>query len=240
MSGLSVAYGLPDTVSIRQFDTHRLVPSAYGSGSGDVLGQIADDEDHLRGIIELDQATSDGQPLEGGLLPSISMGELVSSVPFHEVVNAAFVNAHPLGSRFNGPNRGAWYAGFDLETSQAEVVWHKSLEFAEIEWVEWMEASIVYDDYLADFSGEYHDIRGKADYRACLDPVSYVASQKFAETLLAEGSIGLIYPSLRNDGGVCLACFRPALVGNVRKGARYRFTWTGDDEPSIELEDVHG
>jgi hypothetical protein len=28
----------------------------------------------------------------------------------------------------------------------------------------------------------------------------------------------LIYPSVRHRGGTCLACFRPALVLNVRKG----------------------
>jgi hypothetical protein len=31
-------------------------------------------------------------------------------------------------------------------------------------------------------------------------------------------------------------CFRPALVGNVRPGATYRFTWKGEIEPVIELE----
>jgi hypothetical protein len=29
---------------------------------------------------------------------------------------------------------------------------------------------------------------------------------------------GLLYPSVRHRGGTCLACFRPALVVNVRIG----------------------
>ena len=33
-----------------------------------------------------------------------------------EVINAAFCHAHPLGARFSGPDRGAWYAGFELAT----------------------------------------------------------------------------------------------------------------------------
>ncbi len=37
------------------------------------------------------------------------------------ISNGAFSHPHPLGSRFNGPDRGAWYAAFDLSTSQAEV-----------------------------------------------------------------------------------------------------------------------
>jgi hypothetical protein len=45
-----------------------------------------------------------------------------------------------------------------------------------------------------------------------------VASQHLARELLHQGSAGLIYPSVRHRGGTCLACFRPALVVNVRKG----------------------
>ena len=46
---------------------------------------------------------------------------------------------------------------------------------------------------------------------------------------------GIIYPSVRRPSGTNLACFRPALVGNVRKGAAYRLTWQGSPEPTIEI-----
>ena len=39
---------------------------------------------------------------------------------------------------------------------------------------------------------------------------------------------------VRRDGGTNLACFRPALVGNVRKGQAYRLTWAGSPHPAIE------
>jgi RES domain len=74
-----------------------------------------------------------------------------------------------------------------------------------------------YDDYLADFSAELHDIRKNKQFADCLAPSSYVASQRLAQRLLDAGSLGMIYPSVRRDGGTCLACFRPALVMNVRK-----------------------
>ena len=66
------------------------------------------------------------------------------------------VIAHPLGSRFNGPARGAWYAAFALETAQAEVAFHKSVELAEIGSPD---ESVTYDEYLADFNAEFHDLR---------------------------------------------------------------------------------
>ncbi len=201
-----------------------------------MLVRIADDDDHLRGIFDLDHATNDRLLAENDRLPGIGIDELVSGVPCYRIIHAAFSHAYPLGSRFNGPDRGAWYAGFELETSQAETAWHKSVELAEIDW---MEESVTYDDYLADFGGEYHDIRGDATHQKYLDPDSYVESQLLAEILLRERSSGIIYPSVRHNDGVCLACFRPALIGNVRKSARYRFTWAGSPEPEIELEEAY-
>ena len=59
----------------------------------------------------------------------------------------------------------------------------------------------------------------------------------FAAHLLDIGSLGIVYPSVRYASGVNLTCFRPALVGNVRKGSAYRVIWTGSPEPSIELID---
>ena len=60
--------------------------------------------------------------------------------------------------------------------------------------------------------------RENTEYASCLDPASYVDSQQLARELLNQGSAGVIYPSVRHRGGTCLACFRPALVINVRKG----------------------
>ena len=86
--------------------------------------------------------------------------------------------------------------------------------------------------YLADFSAEFHDIRG-GDFSVCLDPESYMVSQELAERLLAAGSLGVVYPSVRKPEGTCLACFRPALVTNVRQGRAYLFRWDGKAEPMV-------
>jgi hypothetical protein len=40
------------------------------------------------------------------------------------------------------------------------------------------------------------------------------------------GSLGIVYPSVRREGGTCLACFRPSIVANVRKSTQYRLIWT--------------
>jgi len=228
---------LPPVTLIRQNDTHRLIPCKYTIYFESVLTKIADNDRHLQDLFDLDQATNDRIWAENDYLPGISSHELLFGIPYCGVVNASFTHASPLGSRFNGPERGAWYAGFELETSQAEVVFHKTQEYAEINR---FDDSVSYDDFLADFGGEFHDLRASAGFQRYLDPDSYVASQQLAEVLLSEGSLGVVYPSVRRSGGHCLACFRPATVAHVRKHYRYCFTWRGGPDPEITCTSVLG
>ena len=224
---------LPPVSLVRQFDTHRLVPSRHLPEGDSVLVDIGDDESHLAAIFELDAATNDRLLAAQQLLPGIGLEELVFAVPHAAVINAAFCHANPLGSRFSGPDRGAWYAAFALTTAQAEVGFHRAVQLAEIDrFVD----SVTYDDYIADFSAGFHDLRHARRFRACLDPDTYVESQDLAEALVEAGSLGVIYPSVRHEGGTCLACFRPALVSNVRRENTYRFTWEGRQEPVVTLE----
>ena len=222
---------LPRTTLVRRNDTHRLIPAKYSEGES-VLARIADDDAHLNDIFDLDNATNDRLLAENNLLPGIGIHELVFDVPYYRIVNAAFCHPHPLGSRFNGPDRGAWYAAFEIATAQAEVAFHKWIELAE---VSWFDEDVTYDDYLADFSAEFHDIRGGGRFADCLAPDSYLASQDLAQRLLDGGFLGIVYPSVRRKRGTCLACFRPALVMNVRKGNAYRFVWSGKPNPAISI-----
>ena len=219
----------PPISLVRQYDTHRFIPAKYTEGGDSVLVRVVDNDEDLPKIFDLDSATNDRLLAENGLLPGIGIHELVFGVPYYRVVNAAFCHAHPLGSRFNAPDRGAWYAAFELDAAQAEVAHHKWRELVE---VKWLEEEATYDDYLADFSAEFHDIRSD-NFRACLDPDSYVTSQELARQLLETSSLGVVYPSARKLGGTCLACFRPALVTNVRRGSAYVFRWEGKPEPTV-------
>lgn len=222
----------PPVRLVRQRDTHRLVSSRYLHAADSVLTRVADDDD-LAAVFELDAATNDRLQAERGAQPGIGPEELVAAVPHAAVVNAAFAHPHPLGARFNGPDRGAWYAAFELETAQSEVAFHKSIELAE---VGWRDESVTYDDYVADFNADFHDLRRARRFKACLAPDRYDASQALAARLLAGGSLGIVYPSVRREEGTCLACFRPALVGHVRRARSWRFTWAGGDGPTIARE----
>lgn len=221
---------IPPVSLVRQNDAHRLIPCKYNYDGASVLADIAESDQHLQDLFDLDHATNDRLWAENDLLPGITSHELVFGIPHFRVINGSFTHANPQGSRFNSSDRGAWYAGFELETAQAEISFHKTREYIEIGR---FDDSVWYDDYVADFSGEFHDIRRAEGFSKYLDPNSYVASQRLADELLNNGSLGIVYPSVRRSKGTCIACFRPAAVGNVRKQHRYCFTWAGTPTPQL-------
>nr|WP_305822068.1 RES family NAD+ phosphorylase [Massilia brevitalea] len=223
---------VPQLTALRQFDTCRLIPSRFADLEDSVLAPLADDNRLLRDLFDLENATNERLRGEAGLLPGIGVDELVFGVPNFRIVNAAYTYARPEGSRFNDGTRGAWYCAFEAETALAEVSFHKTVEYQEINR---FDDSVTYQSMLADFNASFHDIRGIENFAGCLDPQSYIASQALAAELLDLGSMGVIYPSVRRPEGVNLACFRPALVGNVRKGPAYRLTWAGTPQPRIEI-----
>ena len=223
---------VPKLTALRQFDTCRLIPSRFADLEDSVLAPLADGEAELRDLFDLDNATNERLRGEADLLSGIGVDELVFGVPNFRMINAAYTYARPEGSRFNDGTRGAWYCAFDAETALAEVSFHKTVEYQEIKR---FDDSVSYQAMLADFNSSFHDIRGVQSFADCLDPQSYIASQALAAELLEAGSMGIIYPSVRRPEGVNLACFRPALVGNVRKGPAYRLTWAGTPQPRIEI-----
>ena len=222
---------IPKTTLLRQFDTHRLIPSRFAAEEDSVLAELSENRAQLAELFDLDNATNERLRGERGLLPGIGMDELVFGVPNFRLINAAYTYARPEGSRFNSAERGAWYCSFEIETALAEVAFHKTVEYQEIGR---FEDSVGFETLLADFTNVFHDLRGDEKFKPCFDSESYIASQNLAELLLEAGSIGVIYPSARRGAGTNLACFRPAVVANVRRGDAWRFTWSGTPEPNIE------
>jgi RES domain-containing protein len=225
---------LPPTTQIDQRDTHRLIPAQYADGGVSVLTRLSDEGKLLDGIFELDNATNDRLLAESSRLPGVDARELIFGIPSYRIINAAFCHAAPKGSRFNSPDRGVWYASFELATSQAEAAYHRRLWLTEINWQQ--EDVSDYVDYLADFHAEFHDIRGVKEFSECCDPDSYQASQRLGKDLLELGSAGIVYPSARRPSGTCIGCFRPVLVTNVRRGRNFRFEFADcGSDPKIQF-----
>jgi hypothetical protein len=220
----------PPTSKLRLTGACRLVPSLYPSRG--ILDTVAAPTD-LPLILDLETWSNDRISSEMGVLHRIPREEWVAGRPMASVVMAAFCHPRPTGGRFSSSERGAWYAANSQEAAHAEVVYHRTAELAEIGV---FETRVQMRLYLADFHATFHDVRAAVPRNVPYhDPTSYAAPQALARRLLADGSNGVIYRSVRHTGSECLACFRPVLVANVRIAAHFEYRWEGTRTPRIRL-----
>jgi len=206
----------------------RLIPTRYPTvGVFDRIAAAAD----LEALLELEAWTNDRLSAELGILHVVPRAEWVVGRPMASVVMGAFCHPRPGGGRFSSTDRGAWYGARTLETALAESIYHRTRELAE---VGAFETRMQMRLYHADFRAAFHDIRPRRQAFAPLyDPESYAVSQRLGRELLEQGSNGVVYRSVRHEGGECLACFRPKLVLNVRVAAHYEYRWEGRTPPVV-------
>lgn len=218
---------VPQSV-VRWKSASRLIPSRFPStGLFDRVAHPAD----LEALFELEDWTNDRISAEVGLLHRIPKNEWVVGAPMASVVMAAYCHPRAGGARFSDSERGAWYAARTLETAMAETVYHRTREIAE---VGGYDTRVQVRLYLSDLSARFHDVRSIRGTAALHRPDSYSESQRVGKELLDAGSNGIVYRSVRHPGGECIACFRPALVKNVRVGGHYELRWDGRPEPRVK------
>ncbi|OEO31282.1 hypothetical protein VW23_017100, partial [Devosia insulae DS-56] len=185
--------------------SHRLIPSRFPPiGLFDSVATTADAE----AVMELAGWTNDR--LVRQRLARLPQHEWVFGRANSSIVMAAFLHAAPGGSRFNGPELGAWYAAASLVTAIAEVGHHLRRE-ALARGVETLHRT--FRSYTARLAGSYRDIRGGEPELHASD--SYAAGQAFGEGLRAAGEDGVLYDSVRHRGGSNVCAYRPSHVLDV-------------------------
>jgi RES domain-containing protein len=215
--------------AVRLVSTARLRPPV-------LAGLVPDDQ--LETLAEIEGATSDRLVRQRRGASGISPMEFVFGVPGQSFINAAFAYARPRGlNRFNGPNRGAWYAAFDTETSIAEVSFHL---VRELDNIGVYRTVVDYAELFASFAGEFLDLRDLPDPQPeCLNPdieIGYPHGNTVADATRAKGLNGIIYPSVRRKGGTCLVALTPHAVQSVAQGRVIRLVWSGRREPEVVME----
>ncbi len=198
-----------------------------------VLLQLIDDEDELGALAEIEGATSARLVAEGRGTGGIPAGELVYGVPHARFINASFAYAKPREpNRFNGTDRGAWYAALAVETCIAEVGHHLTKALAD---AGDFNVVVDYAEMFASMAGEFVDLRGVPSHPS-LDPdpaAGYPAGNGLAAVTRGKGLNGIIYPSVRHHGGTCIVALWPHAVQSVAQGEVIRLTWSGRPEPVV-------
>ena len=202
----------------------RLVSSRFPPAG--LFDRVADPAD-LEAVFQVESLTNDRLRDAAGDIALVPPGERVSG-PGTSPIMAAFTHLNRQGSRFTDGSFGVYYAARTLVTAIAETAWHRARFLAATR-----EPPIEIDmrAYASDLDAELHDIRGaRAAWREVYDPdpAAYAAGQALARTLRADGSNGIAYDSVRDDGGECAAVFRPPVLGPARQRGHYCYVWDGE------------
>jgi RES domain-containing protein len=191
-------------------------------------------QDDLAALEEIDGATSARLRTQAAGADRLDRRELVHGLAHAHFINAAFAYFMPRTlNRFNGPGRGAWYAALARPTCVAEVAFHMERELAN---VADFNATVDYAELFASFIGDFADLRAAKPRPDCLDPdpdKSYPAGNLFADAVRAAGHYGIVYPSLRHEGGTCLVALVPHAVQSVKQGSVIRLAWAGRPGPKV-------
>lgn len=199
----------------------RIVPSRFPPvGLFDAVADPAD----LEAILELEAMTNPRLRDEAGEISLVPPGDRVSG-PGTTPIMAAFTHLNPEGDRFADGRWGVFYAARTLATAIAETRHHR-VRFlaATAEPAQDIDMRV----YAVDLGGDLHDIRPmRTSHADWYDPVDYSRSQALAARLRDEGSDGIVYQSVRDEGGECAAVFRPRLLANCRQERHLCYVWDG-------------
>jgi hypothetical protein len=125
-------------------------------------------------------------------------------------------------SRFSDGRYGVLYAADAFETALMETIFHHARFMSRTrEPAGWTSQ---FREIALDISGSLHDVRGNASVHA---PDDYSDSQTLGRSLRGAGSNGVIYRSVRREGGRCAGLFYPDLASNALQGRHLDYHWDG-------------
>jgi hypothetical protein len=146
-------------------------------------------------------------------------------------VMGPFAYPSPDGTRFGPPTRagesfGVYYAARDEATAIAEVKHHR------VAFLEAMRApaqDLDFEVLKAPVRGtHFYDLRGRQrEFPEVYSPTDYSASQKLGAELRAQDADGIVYDSVRREGGECVAVFRPRSIGPCKAVKQVILRWDG-------------
>lgn len=199
----------------------RIVPSRFPPIS--LFEEVADPAD-LEAVYEIEAMTNDRLREEVGDITLVAPEDRISG-PGTSTIMAAFTHLNPEGDRFTNGSYGVFYAGKSIETAVAETKYHRiKFLLATNEPAQELDMRV----YAVDLSADLHDIRGmRSSHAAYYHATSYGMSQDLALRLRESGSDGIVYMSVRDEGGECVAVFLPRLLSNCRQERHLCYVWDG-------------
>ncbi len=178
-------------------------------------------------LAELESATNDRLTNWRYWLPT----EDFRSGPGWGAVMASFCHFSP--GRFNDDTFGVYYCSDSVHTAIAEWTYHAGKFWLEHGFTDQADATV--RSYVGSFTESLIDVRDIPD----LHTDSYDIPQRLAREIRQQHS-GILYRSVRHEGGLCTGLFRPKATTPVRQSAHYTIQWNGQQFTQYaQLSDYH-
>jgi len=201
--------------------SYRIIPSRFPPI--DLFERVADPAD-LDAVYAVEALTNPRVRESVGALQAVPVEDRVTG-PGAGFIMAPFTHHAADGARFSTGHFGAYYAAHTRATAIAETVYHRE-RFLRATAQPAMELTMRV--LLVTVRGDLLDLRGARETQAALyHPLDYSASQAFAVAHRQQGAAGVVYDSVRDPSGECVALWRPRLVSSCRQGAHVGYVWDG-------------
>ena len=143
----------------------------------------------------------------------------------------SYIPTPPQGGRFN-PDFAVYYCALEEVTAVTEATFHRARFLRESQTPPTIvEARVVVADLDA---AELADIRAPGPrFEALHAPDDYRTSQRFGADLYAADREGIVYRSVRQPDGQCVAAFTPRILQRARQSKHLDFHWDGERIVSV-------
>lgn len=208
----------PQLVHLPPLNHYRIIPSVYPAVN---FFEDLVDAGEMEALWEIENMTNDRLRQETDDIFLVTPEDRLAGAGT-SIIMAAFTHIG-RASRFTDGSYGIYYASFSQKTAIRETVYHREKFLAA---TSEDPCELTMRMYEGKVRKPLHDIRSE-QYTQYHHPDFYGDSQRLGKQLREEQSWGIIYNSVRDANGQCLAALRPAAVSVPKPIAHLKYIWDG-------------
>lgn len=210
----------PPVVELEWEHQYRVIASVYppiNFFEGLVDPELMEELHHIESL------TNDRLRDEVGDIALVSEEDRVSG-PGSSPVMAAFTHVSKASpSRFSDGSFGVYYAAKTMSTAIEESRFHRANFLAD---TKEEPGEVDMRVYIGEVIRPMHNIQDDK-YEYLHDPDDWSAGQAFGQTMRSIDSWGMVYNSVRDPGGECIAALKPTSISIPRQGPHLSYVWDG-------------
>jgi RES domain-containing protein len=211
----------PPVRRVRWQQACRIIPTRYPAIS--LYDRVADEAD-FEALYALEALTNERLRDEAGEIERVAPADRLFG-PGSGPIMAAFTHVNVLGSRFSDGAYGVFYAARDRATAVAETRYHHANFLAA---TSQGPMHLPMRLYHVAIDARLHDLCAPGAAPAAVhDADDYGSARALGARLRAAGSAGVVYRSVRREGGRCVGLFRPRGASGCHHAAYLLYAWDG-------------